>query len=374
MTLSIHSRIYGTLPCGRPVEAWTLAGRGGLTIEVITYGGTVTRLLAPGRGGALDDVVLGFDGLESYLAGRSYFGAITGRVAGRIPNAAFTIEGRTYRLARNDPPNHLHGGLQGYDKKLWAAAAVNRADGAPSLRLTYLSPDGEEGYPGNVEAAVTYTVTDDNVFLIETEAASDRTTPLSLTHHSYFNLAGHAAGSIADHSLQIFAAEFVPAGEDLILLGRLESVEGRCSDLREPRRLGDVIPSLNQHHGDMYALRGGAVLEPVLAARIEHAASGRVLTVSTSEPFLQLYTGSHIVGPMAGKSGAIYSRHAGLCLECEGYPDPSNARLRNGALLHPGETQGHATAYAFSISGEPGPLDCNERSARTILEKQTSRP
>ncbi|MGB6723679.1 MAG: aldose epimerase family protein, partial [Terracidiphilus sp.] len=254
MVPSINSRTYGTLPRGEPVEIFALAGRGGLVVEVITYGGIVTRLLAPDREGKLDDLVLGFDDLDSYLNGRSYFGAITGRVAGRIPKAAFTLEGRTYNLARNDPPHHLHGGVQGFDRKLWAATAAGR-NGAPSLRLTYRSRDGEEGYPGNVEVAVTYTVTDENVFLIETEAASDQITPLSLTHHSYFNLAGHGAEPITDHRLEVFSGEFVPAGEDLILEGRVESVEGRGNDFRIPRRLGDAIPSLTQHHGDMYALR-----------------------------------------------------------------------------------------------------------------------
>jgi aldose 1-epimerase len=352
---SIQSRVYGTLPSGGTVEQWTLTGRGGLTVEIITYGGIVTRMLAPDRNAHLDDVVLGFDNLDSYLAGRFYFGAITGRVAGRIPNAAFTIEGKRCDLVRNDPPHHLHGGVQGFDKRLWTATTNNRADGAPSLRLSYLSPDGEEGYPGNVQVAVTYTVTDDNLFLIESEATADRATPFSLTHHSYFNLAGHSAGSIADHSIEIFADEFVPLGEDLILLGRLEPVEGSSSDLRLPRRLGDVIPSLVQHHGDMYAARAGSADERVPVARVMHEQSGRVLTVSTTDPFLQIYTGSHLEGPVAGKSGAIYSRHAGLCLECEGYPNPSNAALGAGTRLDPGRSQSRSTAYAFSIAGQSAP-------------------
>ena len=170
MASPISSRIFGVLPAGQTVEAWTLTGRGGLVLEAITYGGIVTRLLAPAHDGRAVDVVLGFNDFDSYLGGHPYFGAITGRVAGRIANAAFTLDGDTYWLARNDPPHHLHGGLTGFDKRLWSAAPVHREDGAPSLRLKYMSPDGEEGYPGNVQVAVTYTVTDDNRFLIETEA------------------------------------------------------------------------------------------------------------------------------------------------------------------------------------------------------------
>jgi aldose 1-epimerase len=330
---------------------WTLAGRGGLVLRAITRGGIVTSLLAPDASGRLDDVVLGYDNLDGYLAGRFYFGAITGRVAGRIPNAAFTLDGKTYNLARNDPPNHLHGGIEGFDKKLWTVAQVDRADGAPSLRLTYLSRDGEEGYPGNLEVAVTYTVTDGNVFLIETEAVTDRATPLSLTHHSYFNLGGHAAGSIADHALEVFADEFVPLDEHIALTGRLEPVHAG-NDLRQPRLLADVIPHFFAHHGDMYALPVHDDHQSVRAARVIHAASGRMLTVFTTEPFVQLYTASHLEGPVAGKSGAIYDRHAALCLECEGYPDPSNRALRNSILVYPGQPQRHATAYAFSIAGE----------------------
>jgi aldose 1-epimerase len=351
MAPSINSRHYGTLPSGRPVEIWTLTGRGGLVLEAISYGGIVTSLLAPDRSGRLDDVVLGYDDLDGYLEGSFYFGAITGRVAGRIPNAAFTLEGKTYKLACNDAPNHLHGGVEGFNKKLWTAAPVDRADGAPSLRLMHLSPNGEEGYPGNVEVSVTYTVTDDNVFLIETEAAADRVTPLSMTHHSYFNLGGHGTGTILDHSIEVFADEFVPLDEHIALTGRLEPVHGD-NDFRNPRRLAEAVPRLFARHGDMYALPARGAQELVRAARVTHAASGRVLTASTTESFLQLYTGSHLAGPVAGKTGAIYGRHAGLCLECEGYPDPSNQSLRNSTLLRPGETQRHATAYAFSIDGE----------------------
>jgi aldose 1-epimerase len=362
------------LPAGQAVEVWTLAGGGGLVLEAITYGGIVTRLLAPDRNGNADDVVLGFNDLDSYLGGHPYFGAITGRVAGRIADAAFTLDGETYRLARNDPPNHLHGGIEGFDKRLWKATPVDREDGAPSLRLSYHSPDGEEGYPGNVRVAVTYTVTHDNVFLIETEAVSDRTTPLSLTHHSYFNLAGESSGSIEDHRLEIFASEFVPVDEYLIATGRLESTSCHGNDFRTPCRVGDAIGRLYQGHGDLYALpkRNGTAMR--LAARLEDPASGRVMTVSTTQDYLQLYTGSHLNCSTKGKSDAVYARHAGICLECEGYPDAANAARRGDILLRPGQTQRHATAYAFSVqSANAAGQDRHAQSTSKSQKEGTSK-
>jgi aldose 1-epimerase len=366
MASPISSQIFGLLSTGQTVEAWTLIGRGGLKLEAITYGGIVTRLLAPDRNGIADDVVLGFNDLGSYLGGHPYFGAIAGRVAGRIADAAFTLDGETYRLAPNDPPNHLHGGIVGFDKRLWRATPVDREDGAPSLRLSYDSPDGEEDYPGNVRVAVTYTVTDDNVFLIETEAVSDRTTPLSLTHHSYFNLAGESSGSIADHRLEIFAGEFVPMDENLTATGRLESTSRHGDIFLTPRRVGDAISLLYQGHGDLYALPKRNGSEMRLAARLEDPASGRVMTVSTTENYLQLYTGSQLTCASKGKSGVVYAPHAGICLECEGYPDAANAERRNDILLHPGETQRHTTAYAFSV--RPANAASEDRSKRSASE------
>jgi aldose 1-epimerase len=356
---TLNSKSYGLLSDGQSVEAWTLAVPSGLTVEVITYGGIVTRLLVPDRNGNLDDVVLGCADLNGYLAGHPYFGAIAGRVAGRITGAAFHLEGKTYRLARNDPPNHLHGGVHGFDKKVWSATPVDRADRAPSLRLSYRSPDGEEGYPGNVDVTVTYTVTHDNTFQIESNATSDRPTPINLTSHSYFNLAGESAGSIADHELQIFADESVAADESMTLLGRLESVTGRGNDFRRPRRLGEAIPQLYQNHGDLYLLSGHPSAAPnselARAAQLVHPRSGRVLNVFTNEKYMQFYTGSHLDGSITGKSGARYSRHSGLCLECHGYPDGVNTPQLGDIILRRNAPQHRATAYAFSTTSELGP-------------------
>jgi aldose 1-epimerase len=354
MVSPISSRIYGSLPGGQSVAAWTLTGRGGIVLEVITLGGIVTRLLVPGRDGILDDVVLGFNNLDSYVAGHPYFGAIAGRIAGRITGAAFTIDGACYRLARNEPPNHLHGGFTGFDKRIWNASPAQRADGAPSLRLTYSSPDGEEGYPGNVDVAVTYTVTNENAFIIETEATSDRTTPLSLTHHSYFNLSGENSGTIENHRLTIHSDQYVSVREDMTLSGHLEPAVRNANDFRESRRLGDAIPHLFRQHGDLYALPGHADPDrtengPQPTARLEDPVSGRVMSVSTTERYLQLYAGCHLDGSLTGKAGKPYSRFAGLCLECEGYPDASDAAMREHTLLQPGQTQRNITVYAFSV-------------------------
>jgi aldose 1-epimerase len=355
MPPSLAARPFGHLPGGDGVEAWTLRGADSLTVEIINYGATVTRVLAPDRQGRLADAVLGFDNLDAYLANRAYLGAMIGRVAGRIAGARFSLDGQTYELARNNGPNHLHGGEQGFDKKLWTASPAMREDGAPSLRLTYRSRDEEEGYPGAVDVSVTYTVTGDNVLLIETEASADRPTPINLTHHSYFNLGGEGCGSIADHELQIHSGCFAVTDEEMTLLGREQPVDGRGNDFRRPRPLGQAIPLLFQNHGDLYRLRedlhrnGNAKLVP--AARLEHPASGRVLEVSTTNSHLQFYTGAALDGSLTGKSGAAYARHAGLCLECEGYPDGVNTPELGDIVVRPGTPQRERTAYAFRTSG-----------------------
>jgi aldose 1-epimerase len=277
-----------------------------------------------------------------------------GRVAGRISGARFALDGHTYALARNDGPNHLHGGREGFDKKVWAAEPVEREDAAPSLRLTYCSLDGEEGYPGTVDVTVTYTVTNDDALLIETEAASDRATPLSLTHHSYFNLGGEGNGSVADHELQIFAARYLVADERMTLVGREEAAAGRGHDFRQPQMLGEVIPALFQNHGDLYRLRGTVnrdpASQPVLAARLAHPKSGRILQTLTTATHLQLYTGAALDGSLVGKSGVPYVQYAGACFECEGYPDGANKPELGDIILRPGEKRRESTAYVFSVT------------------------
>ncbi len=323
-------------------------------LEAITYGAIVTRLLAPARNGSLADVALGFDTLGPYVADRACFGAIVGRVAGRITGARFQLGGKTYELAQNEAPNHLHGGTKGFNKRNWTAVPVDRPDGAPSLRLSYRSPDGEEGYPGNLDVAVTYTITADNVFLMETEAMTDRPTPFSLTQHSYFNLAGEASGVVAEHELQIYAGKFVPVDERMTLLDRICPVREGDNDFRRPRVLGEAMRRLSQGNGDLYVLQepaGGRPLSQLSpAARLVHPGSGRVLDVSTTATHLQFYTGAWLDGSSTGKGGRNYTRHSGICLECEGYPNGANAPDMGDILLHPGGLYRESTAYAFGLS------------------------
>lgn len=350
MPSSPVSRAFGLLPTGEPVEAWTITGSSGLVVEILTYGGIISRLLVPGPGGKLTDVVLGFNRLEPYLSDRAYFGAVAGRVAGRITDASFALDGETYELARNDGPNHLHGGRQGFGKRLWSVAAIDLEKNNPSLRLTYRSPDGEEGYPGTVDVAVTYTVTEGNVLLIQSEAVSARATPLSLTFHSYFNLAGHDSGSIADHELQIHADKYVPTDEHMTLKGTLADVTSG-NDFRSPRRIGDAIPQLFQSHGDLYRTReiaaedAGRTLVPV--ARLVHWASRRAMEVSTTAPYLQVYTGAALDGIITGKSGVAYQRHAGICLECEEYPDGARVPAMGDIILRPGQLYSQVSTFTF---------------------------
>lgn len=344
-------RLFGATPSGEAVDLWSLAGAGGLSLEVLTYGGIVTRLLVPDRDGRCADVVLGFDSLAPYFERHPYFGAIAGRVAGRIAGARFAMGDQVHTLSANEGRNHLHGGFAGLDRRVWNATLVHREDGGPSLRLTYHSPHGEEGYPGNVDLAVTYSITPDNVFVIETEALSDRPTPVSLTHHSYFNLAGEAGGPATDHELQIVAREYFPTDEAMILRGHTVPVAGQDNDFTRPRRIGAVLPHLYQRHGDLYLLRQQSLADgPMPAARLFSPVSGRVLTVSTTETCLQLYTGASLNGSLRGKTGAPYEQHAGLCLECEGFPEALRYPGRGDLLVTPERPQRRETQYAFSVA------------------------
>jgi aldose 1-epimerase len=351
-TRESHSvRPFGVIAGRKPVDAHLLEGAPGISAQIITYGATVTHLRVPDRDGKLSDVVLGFNQLDDYLKPQPYFGAMAGRVGGRITGGQFALDGRRYSLARNDGPNHLHGGIVGFDKHIWSATRGKASNGAVSVRLSRVSPDGEEGYPGNVNASVTYTVTADNQFIVDVVATSDAPTPFSLTHHSYFNLAGEGSGSTEDHELQIFADTFVPVTDSFALTGRHEVVN--ANDLRRSRRLGDVIPKLYGQHGDLYFVnrpKEKSSLECVPAARLTDPASGRVLTVSTTEDYIQLYTGAKLDSSLMGKSGRRYGPFGGLCLECEGYPDGANNPAFGDIILRPGRTVRQTTIYAFSVA------------------------
>jgi aldose 1-epimerase len=346
-------RAFGTLPGGEAVEAHTLSNVSGACAEILTYGGIVRSLCMPDAEGRLSDVVLGHERLMDYVADPSYLGAIVGRIAGRVRGGRLVIEGRALALACNDGTNHLHGGRRGLDKRVWSATPVPEVGGSSSLRLSYLSPDGEEGYPGTISVSVTYTLTAANELVVESAAEADRVTPLSLTQHSYFNLAGEGSGPALGHEVQILATDYVPADESMALIGRREPVLGRGSDFTRPRRLSDALPDVSRGHGDLYLLRRPGEPPPpipTLAARVAEPRSGRALEVFTDDSCLQFYTGIGLGGVIAGKSGRPYGAHAGMCLECQGYPGALDSGEFGDILMQPGRAQRRRAIYAFSTT------------------------
>jgi aldose 1-epimerase len=335
-------RRFGRLPTGEPIEVWTLSGCNGLTLKAMTFGAIITRLLLPDG----TDVVLGFDELAPYVAGHPYFGAMVGRVAGRLTGAGFRLEGRDYRLEATEGSNTLHGGRVGFDKRVWHATSIVRKDGS-SVRFTLRSVDGEQGFPGEMDVTVDYTVTADNTLLIDSFATTSKPSPISLTNHSYFNLAGRGcAEDLLDHELQLNCDSIVAVDESFTLQDREEAVNA-ANDLRQARRLREAVPQFRAQHGEMYCTGARASVRPV--ATLRHPKSGWVMECSTDAPYLQVYTGSHIAGPIPGKEGAVYDRFAGLCLECQNYPNAANApKLDACGILFPGATHTTRTAYRFS--------------------------
>lgn len=344
------ARDYGTLPSGGKVREFTLQNPHGMAAKVIEYGATLTELHVPDARGLTADVVLGFKNLDGYLSGHPFFGGTIGRVAGRITGGKFSLDGRNHTLAINNPPNHLHGGSAGFDKRVWSGQSVADAHGSDAIKLFRCSPDGEEGYPGNVEVAVTYSLTAENELVIQYEATTDRATPLSLTHHSYFNLSGEGSGDITNHQLEIHADAITATDAAMTQLGRLEPVAGKPNDLNQPRQLGDVIPKLLNQHGDNYLLRRNQPGALVSAARLRDPASGRVMEVLTTESCLQFYSAAVLDWTLNGKSGRPYPKFGGLCLECQGYPDGVNTPELGDIILRPGGAYRQTTIYRFTTT------------------------
>jgi len=345
----ISKEPFGNLPSGESVEQYTLKNAKGMIVKIITYGGIVTQVHAPDRAGKFADVTLGFGTLKQYTDGHPYFGCITGRVAGRITGGKFKLDGKDYSLVTNNGPNHLHGGLVGFDKRIWKATTSEDQSGS-HLKLTYTSADGEEGYPGTLKVAVTYTLNDSNEFICEYEATTDKATPVCLTNHAYWNLAGEGSGRIDDHVLQIFSDEICPAGVEMTLKDVKQKVAGTPEDFREPKRVGDAIPKLWGNHGDNYFIRSTAnQLHPV--AKLTDPKSGRSMSISSTEPCLQFYSGKFLdPTKWIGKAGVPYVEHAALCLECQGYPNGVNHPELGDIILRPGQTYRQKTVHAFSIA------------------------
>lgn len=335
------SRHFGTLPEGRTAQLFRLGESGGLEADITDFGGIVTAIRVPGAGGPTD-VALGFATLEDYLRGHPYFGAITGRVAGRIAGAAFELDGRRHALAANDPPNHLHGGRVGFDQRLWRMEAVT----PHSLRLSYVSPDGEEGYPGTVAVTVEYRVETGDTLVIRHEATTDRPTPLCLTNHTYFNLDGEGAGDTLGHTVQIRSGTYALMDEKCAPLGCTAPVEPAGNDFRAPARLRERLGRLWQQHGDYYLLDPGAA-ETEPAARLWSSDGGLRLDVFTTEPGVQFYAGRYLDGTLRGKSGRPYGPYAGLCLECQKHAGGLGRPGFAPVVLRPGQTARGETRYRF---------------------------
>jgi len=346
--VSVEEQPWGRTPEGTPVKLYTFKNRHGVVVKVAEYGAIVTTIRVPDRDGNVGDVVLGFDNLERYLKGHPFFGAIAGRVANRIANGRFTLEGNDYTLARNNGPNHLHGGLKGFDKKVWSSKIVPAGPCEASVEFRCFSADGEEGYPGNLTTAAVYTLTDGNELRIDYRATTDKATPVNLTNHSYFNLAG--SGDVLGHELQIAADHFTPVDDGLIPTGEIRSVSGTALDFTRPQAIGaraarTGLKTPGYDHN--YVLNsGGRTL--ALAATVYEPEYGRVMEVFTTEPGIQLYTGNNLDGSITGLGGVIYPRHSGFCLETQHFPDSINQPNFPSVVLRPGETFASTTVYQFS--------------------------
>ena len=344
---------FGKTADGTEVLLYTLKNKAGMEAKITNYGGIVVSLRVPDRSGTLDDVVLGYDSLAGYLRETPYFGALIGRYGNRLKNGKFSLDGREYVLATNNGANHLHGGVKGFDKVVWNAEPMQSNDG-PSLVLTYVSKDGEEGYPGTLSVKAVYTVTESNELVVDFTATTDRSTIVNLTHHSYFNLDGaNGADQILDHVLMIDADRFTPVDSTLIPTGELQDVTGTPMDFRTPVAIGARIGA-----EDVQLKRGGGydhnwVLNGFgkgmrVIARVTEAKTGRILEVRSAEPGLQFYSGNFLDGTLIGKSGRRYVHRYGLCLEPQHFPDTPNKPAFPPVVVKPGETYGNRIVYAFS--------------------------
>lgn len=348
---SVTQQEFGKMPNGESVQLFTLKNKNGIEVSITNYGGIITSLKTFDGKGLLADIALGFDTLERYLQPHPYFGAIIGRYGNRIGKAKFTLDGVTYTLAKNNGENSLHGGNQGFDKKLWKAR-TEPGEAAQTLVLEYTSPDGEEGYPGTLRTEVRYTLSDDDSLRIDYRATTDKKTVVNLTNHTYFNLAGQGNGDILNHEIEIRASQFTPVDAGLIPTGELRNVEGTPFDFRKPHRIGERIEAADEQlklgggYDHNFVLdRQGEGLS--MAARAVEPLTGRVLEVWTTEPGMQFYTGNFLDGTITGKGGKVYPRRSGFCLETQHFPDSPNQPAFPSTVLEPGQEYRSATVWKF---------------------------
>lgn len=348
----IDSAPFGTLPDGRAAQLFTLTNRNGLVVKITNYGGIITELHTPDRDGFFTDITHGYDDVAPYATDSPYFGALIGRFGNRIAKGRFELDGRTVQLDVNDGANHLHGGAEGFHKVLWEAAPFSRGD-ACGLTLSYLSPDGEQGYPGNLTVTVVYTLTDANELQVDYRAVTDQPTPVNLTQHAYFNLAGH--GSVLAHEFQIDAAAYLAIDGGLIPTGAVIQVEGTPFDFRQPRKLGERIDDGDEQlangsgYDHNYVLSEQTRAGTLPAVRVHDPSSGRVLELFTDQPGLQLYSGNFLDGSLTGK-GWKYGYRGGFCIEPQHFPDAPNQPQFASTILRPGEQYSAFARLRFSVA------------------------
>ncbi|MBF9223682.1 aldose epimerase family protein [Hymenobacter ruricola] len=345
------SASFGKTADGTEVQLFTLSNANGVKATITDFGGTLTSLLVPDKDGQLGDVILGFDNVSGYqspefLKAGPYFGALIGRYGNRLKGGKFTLDGKAYTLAKNNGPNTLHGGLKGFDKAVWQAKPGASADGQ-SLTLTYRSKDGEEGYPGNLNVTVVYTLTNDNALRIDYTATTDKATVLNLTNHAYFNLNHGAGQDVLGHEVTIPADRYTVVDATLIPTGELKPVKGTPFDFTAPHAIGERIAQVPGGYDHNWVLNGGAGEHP--AATVYEPTTGRTLDVTTDQPGVQFYTGNFLDGTLKGKGGTVYGKHAGFCLETQHFPDSPNQPGFPSTELKPGETFHSVSTYKFGV-------------------------
>lgn len=350
--MGVEKSLFGKMQDGTEIYLYKLSNKNKMSVGIINYGGIIVSIEVPDRDGNIDDVNLGYDNLEQYLEIGQYFGAIIGRHGNRIENAEFDLNGITYRLAKNDGNNHLHGGKRGFDKVVWQAEPIEK-DGVQALQLSYLSPDGEENYPGNLDVKVTYTLTDDNSLRIDYFAVSDKDTVVNLTNHAYFNLSGHGSGDILDHQIMINADRFTVINNECIPTGEIRDVSNTPMDLRTLKKVREGIESKDDQiacgngydHNWVLNVSGD---KPEKAAEVFEPVSGRLMEVFTTKPGMQFYSGNAITR-VTGKGGAVYDKRGALCLETQYYPNGTRHKHFPSPFLKAGEEYRHTTIYKFSV-------------------------
>ena len=351
-SISLSEEDYGVLDNGILIKQYIFENDNQMKVKIINYGAIVVSIEVPDKKGKINDVVLGYDSIDGYVQDPSYFGAIVGRVGNRISKGKFSLDGKDYALAINNNENHLHGGIQGFNKKVWTPE-ITESNGLPALKLTYLSPDGEEGYPGNLNLEVTYTISNKNELIIDYFGTTDKATILNPTNHSYFNLSGEGNGDILDHVLKINADYFTPVDKGLIPLGNHESVLGTPMDFLNPKKIGERINNddnqlkvgLGYDHNWVFNNWDGTLK---LGVTLFEPESGRFMEVFTTEPGVQFYSGNFLDGTNIGKNQKAYQYRSALCLETDHFPDSQNNSNFPSVVLRPGEEYKQKTIYQFS--------------------------